>query len=82
MKHIHTFEEFLNEGKSTYTISDFTLGAEVTMADEVWKVTNPIVRNERVFMIPFNSVAKKRYVSIAIEFDLNWLNGAVTKIEK
>ncbi len=74
--------ESINEEYREFSVADFPIGAEVTMADEIWKVTKPGVKNGKVFMAPFNNVAKKRYISIAIEFDLNWLNSAVTKIEK
>jgi hypothetical protein len=52
------------------------------MADEVWIVVKPGNRGCKVIMAPFNKQAKDRYISMAIDFDLNWLNGAVTKIEK
>jgi hypothetical protein len=51
-------------------------------ADEVWKVVKPGNRGEKVFMAPLNRTAKDRYISMAIEFDLNWLNANVSKIEK
>jgi len=84
MKHIHTFEKFLGESRITeaveYSVNDFPIGAEVTMDDEVWKVVKPRTRGEKVIMVPFNAEAKRKYISIAIEFDLNWLNANITKI--
>ena len=76
-----TFNEFLNES-SNFTVEDFPIGAKVHLDDEVWTVVKPGNKGGKVFMTPFNKEAKDRYVSIAIEYDLNWLNGAVTKIEK
>jgi hypothetical protein len=87
MKHLHTFENFLGEGRVNeaeyreFSVDDFPVGAEVSMADEVWKVVKPGNRGEKVIMAPFNREAKGRYISIAIEFDLNWLNANVTNIE-
>jgi hypothetical protein len=76
-------EESINEEYREFSVADFPIGAEVTMtADEVWKVVKPGNRGEKVFMAPLNRTAKDRYISIAIEFDLNWLNANVSKIEK
>jgi hypothetical protein len=65
-----------------FSVGDFPIGAEVYMGDEVWKVVKPGTRGEKVIMVPFNAEAKRKYISIAIEFDLNWLNGNVTEIDK
>ena len=81
-----TFEDFLNEDElnedKDFILNDFPIGAEVTMADEVWIVVKPGNRGGKVIMAPFNRQAKDRYISMGIDFDLHWLNGAVTKIEK
>ena len=82
MKSLQTFKEFLNEDYREFSIDDFPIGTKVSISDEIWLVVKPGSRNEKIFMAPFNRAAKDRYISIAIEFDLNWLNGAVTKIEK
>lgn len=74
-------ESFLNEASSKYTVADFPIGAKVFMDDEVWIVVKPGARGNKVFMAPFNKEAKDRYVSIAIEHDINFLNGAVHDIE-
>lgn len=76
-----SFKEVLNEAKD-YILNDFPIGAEVSMADEVWIVVKPGNRGGKVIMAPFNKQAKDRYISMGIDFDLNWLKGAVTKIEK
>lgn len=65
-----------------YNESDFPPGKKVHIDDEVWLVVRPVARRGKVFMAPFNKVAKDRYISIAIEHDINWLNGNVTKIEE
>jgi hypothetical protein len=72
----------LNEDYIQYSVDDFPIGAHVHMADEIWMVVKPGSRNEKIFMVPFNREAKNRYISIAIEFDLNWLNANITKIDK
>jgi len=79
-------ESVVNEGFRDFSVDDFPIGAEVTiygrMGNEVWKVVKPGNRGGKVFMAPFDRAAKDRYISMAIEFDLSWLNGAVEKIEK
>lgn len=75
-------ERKLNEDYIEYSVNDFPIGAHVHMADEVWMVVKPGSRNEKIFMAPFNREAKARYIQIAIEFDLNWLNANITKIDK
>lgn len=76
-----SFREVLNEDKE-FSLNDFPVGAEVYMADEVWVVVKPGSRGGKVVMAPFNTLARYRYISMGIDFDLNWLNGAVKKIEK
>lgn len=82
MKNLSTFDQFLNENYIEYSVNDFPIGAKVQMSDEVWEVVKPGSRGEKIFMKPFNREAKAKYISIAIEFDLNWLNGNITKIDK
>lgn len=65
-----------------FKVIDFPIGAEVYMGDEVWKVFKPGVRGEKIIMAPFNAEAKGKYISLPIEFDLKWLDGNVTKIDK
>lgn len=79
MKHIKAFENFLNEAND-YTIEDFPVGSLVHLDDEVWVVLK--TTHKEVIMKPSNNVAKDKYVSVGISFDLPYLNGAVTKIEK
>ena len=88
MKNLTAFNEFLNEAVNNYKVSDFPIGAKVTILnsidlEEIWLVVRPIrTGGEKIFMAPFNRIAKDRYISMAIEFDLNWLNVNVNKIEK
>ena len=74
-------ESVVNEAIE-FSVGDFPIGAEVYIGDEVWKVVKPGNRGEKVIMVPSNAEAKRKYISIAIEFDLNWLNGNVTEIDK
>ncbi len=67
---------------NNFSVTDFPIGIKVHMDDEVWMVVKPGNRGGKVFMAPFNKEAKDRYISVAIEYDINFLNGAVTKIEK
>ena len=93
MKYMKSFADFINESTekglsyvyeaaNKYSEKDFPIGAVVHMDDEEWKVVKPGARYGKIFMVPFNKVAKDRHVSVAIEFDLNDLNKDVTKIEK
>lgn len=83
MSTIKTFESFMNEANNNnFKPSDFPIGTLVHMDDEVWMVVKPGVRGNNVFMTPNNNVAKSKYVSIAIEFDIAYLNGNVTMLEK
>lgn len=90
MKHIHTFDGFINEG-TTYTIEDFNDGDIVHFRDnEAWEVVNSSGKGlfnrrrsaDEITIKPFNKLAKDKNVSLAIEVDLNYLNKEVTKIEK
>lgn len=78
---VYVQESIVNEDVE-YSVGDFPIGAEVAMGDEVWKVVKPGARGEKIIMAPFNAEAKRKYISIAIEFDLNWLNANITKINK
>jgi hypothetical protein len=81
-------EESINEAVNNFSVKDFPVGAKVSMLnsiglEEIWSVVRPIPnRGEKIFMAPLNRIAKDRYISMAIEFDLNWLNANVSKIEK
>lgn len=81
MKYIKTFESYMNESQNSLTSKDFIIGDRVHIDDEVWLVVKPGVKGDKVFMAPFNREAKDRYISVAIEFDIKWLNVNVSKIE-
>ena len=74
----------INENKYNNTkLTDYPIGAKVLFDDgEEWMVVKPGVRGGKIFMAPFNQIAKSRYISIAIEFDLNWLNSNVRGINE
>jgi len=81
----------LDENKNT-KITDYAVGMLVHFKDgEVWKVVEPSKistglfnrkRTDEISIKPYNDLAKKRNVSLAIEVDLNYLNDNVTKIVK
>ena len=75
-------EAVVKEATNKWNESDFPIGAIAHMDDEQWKVVKPGSRNGKIFMMPFNREAKDRHVSIAIEFDLNWLNTEVDTINE
>ena len=64
---------------NNFSLNDFPLKSKVYMDDEVWMVVKP--NNGKIFMVPFNKYAKDRYISIAIEYSISFLNGIVTKIK-
>ena len=81
----------LDENKNT-KITDYAVGMLVHFKDgEVWKVVEPSKistglfnrkRSDEISIKPYNDLAKKKNVSLAIEVDLNYLNDNVTKIVK
>lgn len=91
MKHIPTFEDFLNEA-SSFKITDFPVDAIIHFKDrETWQVVKPSGMSglfnrrrsaDEITIKPYNDLAKKKNVSLAINVDLNYLNANVTKIEK
>lgn len=74
----------INENKYNNTkLTDYPIGAKVLFDDgEEWMVVKPGVKGGKIFMAPFNQIAKSRYISVAIEFDLNWLNSNVRGINE
>jgi len=72
-----TKESKVNEAKQ---LSSYKVGDEVKFTNgEVWKVTKPGVRGNKVFLAPFNDVAKKGHISLAIEFTADELKDTVTE---
>ena len=65
----------LNEAKE---LSSYKIGDKVEFPNgEIWKVTKPGVKYDKVFLAPFNDIAKKGHISIAIEFTADELKDAV-----
>ena len=89
MKHIPSFEEFLNES-SHYEIDDFQIGDILHMKDgEAWKVVKAGMRgsgnrkaSDEITVYPYNKLAKDRNVKMSIDLSIKYLNDNVTKIEK
>jgi hypothetical protein len=94
MKHIHTFESFLNEnlneGSKLYRVEDFSAGDIVHFKDgEAWLVVQPGMRasnnrkqSDEITMKPSNKLAKDRNVSLPIDFTIDYINTYVEKVEK
>jgi hypothetical protein len=70
-------EEIVNEAKE---LSSYKIGDEVKFSNgEIWKVAKPGVKYDKVFLAPFNDIAKKGHVSVAIEFTADELKDAVSE---
>ena len=90
MKHIQTFESFVNEAANQFKVEDFAVGSHVHFKDgEEWLVVEPGMRrpdsrrkDDEITMKPFNKKAKDSNVSLAIDFTVEYLNKEVTKIDK
>jgi len=88
MKHLQTFESFLNE--ANYKPADFPAGSIVHFKDgEEWIVVEPGMRasnarrqSNEVTLMPHNKLAKDKNVSMSSDFTMDYLNREATKIEK
>ena len=61
-------------------LSSYKIGDEVKFSNgEVWKVAKPGVKGDKIFLAPFNSIAKKGHISLAIEFTQDELKDTVTE---
>jgi hypothetical protein len=88
MKHLHTFESFLNE--ANYKPEDFPVDSIVHFKDgEEWIVVKSGMRgsgnfkqSDEITMKPHNKLAKDRNVSMSSDFRMVFLNKEATKIEK
>ena len=59
-------------------IKKLQIGDEIKFPNgEIWKVSKPGVKYGKVFLAPFNDIAKKGHISIAIEFEPYELKDAV-----
>lgn len=90
MKHIPTFEQFINESKSNYKIEDFPVNTVIHFKDgEAWKVVKTGMKGQHggtqwdeISAKPYNDLAKKKNVSLAIDFSLEYLNSNVVKLDE
>lgn len=88
MKHIPTFESFLNEGKNNFSIEkDFPVDSLIYFNDgEVWKVIKTGGKQQgskkpnEILIRPENPLAKQKNTSVDIAVDLDYLNKNVTKV--
>jgi hypothetical protein len=88
MKHIHTFENFLNEGKAVneakeFDVNDLPKGAIITFKDgETWMVTKVIgnTSNPRGYMMAPHGKTKEYYISMQIEFSLKKLEDDIESV--
>ena len=82
-------KRLLEDFHNKYEISNFTLGSLVHFKDgEVWIVVKSGMRgsdsrlqNDEVQLRPYNQLAKKNNTSIGVDFNLDYLNKNVVKIE-
>lgn len=93
MKHIKEFEEYVNESSSktsNFNIKDFPVDTIINFNDgEAWKVVKTGMKGQHnntswdeISAKPYNELAKKKNVSVAIDFSLEYLNANVKTIEK
>ena len=61
-------------------LAAYKIGDQVKFTNgEIWKVAKPGVKGNKVFLAPFNDVAKKGHISLAIEFSADELKDTVTE---
>lgn len=81
---IKKFKEFISESKK-YTVDDFLVGTKIEFKDkEVWVVVKPNARkaSDEITIKPYNDIAKKHNVSVAIDYDIVSLNKDIKSIIK
>ena len=89
MKHLQTFESFLNEA-SKYKPEDFPEGTTIEFNDgEEFIVVKSGMRNpsdrkkaDEITMRPHNDLAKKRNVSMASDFSMGYIEKNAKQINK
>lgn len=63
-------------------LTSYKIGDEVKFSNgEVWKVAKPGVKGDKIFLAPFNSIAKKGHISLPIEFTQDELKDTVTEAD-
>lgn len=75
MKHLHTFESFLNEAQN-FDVKDLPKGAILTFNDgETWMVTKVIGNSSdpRGYLLAPYGKTKEYYISMQIEFSIKKL---------
>jgi len=66
--------------KEANELSSYKIGDQIKFSNgEIWKVAKPGVKGDKIFLAPFNSIAKKGHISLAIEFSQDELNDTVTE---
>jgi len=61
-------------------LSSYKIGDEVKFSNgEIWKVAKPGVKGDKIFLAPFNAIAKKGHISLPIEFTQDQLKDTVTE---
>lgn len=70
-------EARITEVKDLYS---YKVGDQVKFTNgEIWKVAKPGVKGSKVFLAPFNDIAKKGHISLAIEFSADELKDTVNE---
>ena len=90
IKVLNYVDESVNESKNTYDIKDFPVGSIIHFNDgEAWKVVKTGMKGQHggtswdeLSAKPYNDQAKKKNISLAIDFSIEYLNANVNKIEK
>lgn len=75
-------EKGINEAVVTEAneLSSYKIGDEVKFSNgEIWKVAKPGVKGDKIFLAPFNAIAKKGHISLPIEFTADELTNTVTE---
>ena len=66
--------------KEVNELTSYKIGDKVKFSNgEVWKVAKPGVKGDKIFLAPFNSIAKKGHISLPIEFTQDELKDTVTE---
>ena len=66
--------------KEANELSSYKIGDEVKFSNgEIWKVAKPGVKGDKIFLAPFNAIAKKGHISLPIEFTQDELKDTVTE---
>jgi hypothetical protein len=83
-------QNYLNEAKNNFKITDFPEGSKILFNDEEeWIVVKPGMRgsgsrrnSDEITIKPFNKLAKDRNISMPIDINLEFLNSNVKSVTK